>query len=394
MNQDSQEHDKNKQGGSDADGVTFGAVPEPARRVPRTLLFAESPQLKKIRKLLASKLDVKPAPPDSTGPKTLLDNEVPVQPARRVARTLLEVPLPDLAQIQAAEAAAAAKLGESALSTSDPAVTVSHDSFSDSLSEPLSEPFSESFSEPFSEPAALSANAPHSADAQLVDRVISRSEPRQNFVAKTRLDQSVLADTVQRYEIRKGELAAEEAKLRASLPVIEFHPVDSKRLALPCPWTWSDDDSKDRFRYCPKCKAQAYNFDGLELPAAEALIFKRENKEAPVLYKRADGKFMTRDCPFQVKRRRRIILTSIAAGAAVVGLVILMILMPPPALVHKTATIDANDSAADVPEGAVSVDERSVTVPDNKPVYVIGPDGKRKRKRPTFGPEDKDSYWE
>ncbi len=140
------------------------------------------------------------------------------------------------------------------------------------------------------------------------------------FVAKTLLDGVVIANVMQKFQVRKVEVAAEEAKIRAGLPGVEFHPVDSKKLAKRCTWTW-DDDSTERFRYCQICQSQVYNFEDLELAQAEALILIREYKRNATLYKRPDGKFMTQDCPVQVKKKRTTVFLSIVAATMLAVLV-------------------------------------------------------------------------
>jgi hypothetical protein len=189
--------------------------------------------------------------------------------------------------------------------------------------------------------------------------------------------------------VRKVEVAAEEAKIRASLPGVEFHPVDSKKLAQRCAWKW-EDESNDRFRYCQTCRSQVYNFEGLELEQAEALILIRENKRNPTLYKRPDGKFMTQDCPVQVRKKRTILFLSIVGVTLVCVSVATLILMPPRLPAHKPTYVN--------PEGVeIKTTTSPVSSKSTKPGQAGGQPVSRHtgtRKRPTFTPNDKNKYWE
>ena len=333
--------------------------PKSQRKVAKTFLEADSPNLKKIRKLLQIE-----SPEPKQGKKvakTLLDAPLPesveAKQGKEVAKTLLDAPLPQLAKPHSAR-----KVARTMLEADLP-----------ELKEVSSEPEAE------------------------LDSKAKRVERRQNFVAKTMLDHNVLADTLFKFEVRKGERAAEEAKERASQPVIEIHPVDSKKLAQTCLWRW-DDESTDRFRYCPKCQTQAYNFDGLELSEAEALIFTRENKRNQTLYKRADGKFMTQDCPVQVKRKKRVVLLSIVGATVFLVFLTMVILTPPGSLSPKSGDATADLTEPEQSATVIRAAERGASSQEAKAgdlgVLGVQKNADGTRKRPTFKPEDEGAYWE
>src|SRR5262249_26791650 len=94
--------------------------------------------------------------------------------------------------------------------------------------------------------------------------------------------------------------------------------------------SWNDTKGQERFRSCAKCQMCVYNFEGLELPEAQALIYKRENRRKFTLYKRTDGKFMTCDCPVALKNRRDMILISVGGIALLIAAIVITIMMPPP----------------------------------------------------------------
>ncbi len=306
---------------------------KPVRKVAKTLLEADSPDLKKIRQLLRAEPQ-----PASKVAHTLLDAPLPPQPVRRVARTMVDTRLPIVEEAQTSTG-------------------------------------NQTKPEP-----AISASP-------------SGEKEQQRFVAKTRLDHSVLAETLLKFEVRKEQRAIEEAKERADQPIKEIHPVDSKKLTQKCPWTWDEDDSKDKFRYCSKCKSTVYNFDGLELPDAEALIFTRENKKNSTLYKRPDGKFMTEDCPVQVKRKRRLIMVSVVVAMLIFASVTIIASMPTPQ--PQPVAVDVNTEVIDIDPDTSSAEKSQNSFADQKSQSVAPgtATGAVKRKRPTFGPEDKHAYW-
>lgn len=341
MTQDPGDQETNK---SDASGSRGDSQSQ--RRVAKTM-DANSPELKKIRELLQIE-----SPEIKKGrrvTKTLLDAPLPEsensQLEDNVSKTLLEAPIPQTKE---------AKRTRSVAKT------------------------------------MLEANLP--VNEQLEPDSQAHAEPARQFVAKTMLDHSVLLDTLNKYAERKSERAAEEAKERADQPAVEFHPVDSKKLAQACAWRWDDEHSKDRFRYCANCQTQVYNFAGLELPEAEALVFKRENKRNPTLYKRADGKFMTRDCPVQVSRKKRIVLFSIAGASVFLVFVTLAIVV----LSHPTKNLNSTVEVIEPqPETDIAAREETTDAKTAQSAeFSVQKNADGTRKRPTFGPEDKQSYWE
>jgi hypothetical protein len=225
-----------------------------------------------------------------------------------------------------------------------------------------------------------------------LEELVTSAQPKdaqrvQRFVAKTLLDCDVLANMLQKFQVHKVEVAAEEAQIRASLPGVEFHPVDSKKLAKRCAWRW-DDDSTERFRYCQTCKSQVYNFEGLELAQAEALILIRENKRNATLYKRPDGKFMTQDCPVQVKKKRTIVFLSTVVAAMLVVLISTLILIPKSPSAHTIGGAQIQTSITGPPKDLPASAKKSQADKQRAPGHT------GTRKRPTFTPKDKNLYWD
>ncbi len=95
-------------------------------------------------------------------------------------------------------------------------------------------------------------------------------------------------------------------------------------------------EGTDRVRFCSKCQRPVYDFEQMQLPEAESLIFQKEGRRNVVLYKRADGKFLTRNCLVGVWKKLSRMLTISCGVLALLGLVIFFALTPPPA--RKTLT--------------------------------------------------------
>ncbi|MGD9681264.1 MAG: hypothetical protein AB7W16_08770 [Candidatus Obscuribacterales bacterium] len=152
---------------------------------------------------------------------------------------------------------------------------------------------------------------------------------QQRYVARTMLDTELireqLAESIQRMEA----LAEEEVKRKALEPKPEFIAIDKFEIATPCKWKWNDEEITGHVAYCELCGIQVYNFEGLQLPEAQKIIFQREGKTDPTLYKRKDGKFMTQDCPVETRKSKNIRMIVIAIIAFFVFFVILIPLLSP-----------------------------------------------------------------
>lgn len=178
------------------------------------------------------------------------------------------------------------------------------------------------------------------------EKLAKSNEPRkreQYVVAKTQLDHQVffqaLSESHLKEEARVHALLEERAK-EPPKPPPEL--VKADKPASPCPFRWEESDAAERFRYCQKCQTPIYNFSGMERAEAEALVFNRENREKFTVYGREDGKFMTVDCPLQVKRKKGLVVSLLVAVAFIIGAVALLMIMPPPAPQSQSQTEDAS----------------------------------------------------
>jgi hypothetical protein len=169
-----------------------------------------------------------------------------------------------------------------------------------------------------------------------------RPARREQFViARTRLDHDILikavSDSKVREEARVAAIIEEKAKEPPKPPPVV---VKADKTALACPFVWDEVDATEKFKYCAKCQTPIYNLDGMERPEAEALIFNRENRAKFTLYGRADGKFMTTDCPVQAQRKKNLLFSVLAGLVLLTAAGALILMMPPP-----PAAVDTPGSA-------------------------------------------------
>jgi hypothetical protein len=157
----------------------------------------------------------------------------------------------------------------------------------------------------------------------------------ERFVAKTMLDHNLILQNLSVSIAKSQEKMAQKVAEKEAEPPKPCVPIENYKMAQStCPFTWGELDApKERFRYCDKCQTPVYNFAGMDLPEAEELIFKREERRNAPLFKRADGKFMTKDCPVALKKKHgmaMMIAGGILALALLAGLFMLMPAAPPP----------------------------------------------------------------
>lgn len=176
----------------------------------------------------------------------------------------------------------------------------------------------------------------------------------ERFVARTMLDMDFLKDSLSASVAKAEERIAESIAAKASEPPKPTITQDDYKLAQPnCPFVWAEGDSpKERVKYCTQCSAQVYNFAGFDLAEAESLIFKRENREKATIYKRADGKFMTQDCPIALKKKNDRMMLVVGGILVLVLLAAMGVMMqttpqptaPPAPATGGTLTPDGTDT--------------------------------------------------
>jgi hypothetical protein len=92
-------------------------------------------------------------------------------------------------------------------------------------------------------------------------------------------------------------------------------PLESVRVASPCPASWDKMEGDDRARFCLTCHKNVYNLSEMSRQEAEALILEKEGNLCVRFYQRADGTVMTTNCPVGLRVVQRP-FKWLAAGAA------------------------------------------------------------------------------
>lgn len=97
--------------------------------------------------------------------------------------------------------------------------------------------------------------------------------------------------------------------------------LDRLRVASPCPVSWEQMSGDDRVRFCDLCGLHVYNVAEMNRADAENLFANAEGRVCARLFRRADGKVITRDCPVGLRAfRRRVARIAGAAFATLLSL--------------------------------------------------------------------------
>lgn len=91
-------------------------------------------------------------------------------------------------------------------------------------------------------------------------------------------------------------------------------------IASPCNVPWETMTGDERSRYCHSCRLNVYNIAEMTTKEAEELILEKEGKLCLRIYRRADGRVITKDCPRGVKIIRDRILRTAAGAFGIVAL--------------------------------------------------------------------------
>lgn len=93
--------------------------------------------------------------------------------------------------------------------------------------------------------------------------------------------------------------------------------LDNVRIAAPCPALWSEMEGDDKMRHCKLCKLNVYDTSAMTRQEAENLIRESSGRLCMRLYRRPDGRLITKDCPVGQLAVRRRMAIALASGAAV-----------------------------------------------------------------------------
>ena len=82
-------------------------------------------------------------------------------------------------------------------------------------------------------------------------------------------------------------------------------PLETVRIANPCPVSWDAMTGDDRVRFCEQCSLNVYNLSAMTRPEAERLITATEGRLCARFYRRADGTILTQNCPTGLRALKR-----------------------------------------------------------------------------------------
>ncbi len=92
-------------------------------------------------------------------------------------------------------------------------------------------------------------------------------------------------------------------------------PLITPRIASPCTADWDAMAGDERVRFCSECNLHVYNLSDMTSHQAATFLSEAEGRTCVRFYRRADGTYLTRDCPTGLAAVRRKI-ARLAAGAA------------------------------------------------------------------------------
>ncbi len=77
------------------------------------------------------------------------------------------------------------------------------------------------------------------------------------------------------------------------------------RIASPCSASWAGMAGDERVRFCSLCNLNVYNFAEMTRDEIRELVLRSEGRVCGRMYRRADGTFLTRDCPAGLRALRK-----------------------------------------------------------------------------------------
>lgn len=103
-----------------------------------------------------------------------------------------------------------------------------------------------------------------------------------------------------------------------SLPLLS-----QARIASPCTMRWEDMEGDDRTRFCSSCSLHVHNISTLSPSEAEELLAKATGtgeRLCAIIYRRADGTILTRDCPVGVALAKARVRRAVVRIASAIGI--------------------------------------------------------------------------
>jgi hypothetical protein len=92
--------------------------------------------------------------------------------------------------------------------------------------------------------------------------------------------------------------------LSSRLRRMRLEQLSQVRIATPCTADWDAMYGDEKVRYCAQCRLNVYNLSAMDVEEAAEKLAENGDSVCLRLYRRADGKLLTKDCPVGVESRR------------------------------------------------------------------------------------------
>jgi hypothetical protein len=90
---------------------------------------------------------------------------------------------------------------------------------------------------------------------------------------------------------------------RVTIPLPTLDALGALTVATPCAVPWREMHGDDRSRFCGQCRKPVYDLAAMTTAEAVALLAGPGGRPCVRLYRRADGRVMTADCPVGLRDR-------------------------------------------------------------------------------------------
>jgi len=150
------------------------------------------------------------------------------------------------------------------------------------------------------------------------------------ILRKTALEIQSFRDRLSQLVQESTLRAQERQKLLEPPPAAEpAHEIEKFKYASLCPSKWGTMSGTERCHFCNICGLSVYNFSKMDASEAGKLVFQREGILHAAFYKRADGKFLTRDCPVGLRRRQTQLVALLFSAIWATGLALFVLALRP-----------------------------------------------------------------
>ncbi len=93
--------------------------------------------------------------------------------------------------------------------------------------------------------------------------------------------------------------------------------LDDVKIAAPCSSSWDEMRGDDRVRFCRSCFLNVYDLSAMSRADARNFLYTQEGRVCVRVYRRADGKVLSADCPVgaaALKRRAADLALALVTG--------------------------------------------------------------------------------